>query len=128
MLGPLLWRTMSRRTVRSGLRTAFAPGFDFPEFFVDDFRLLSWRTFAGAMTWIDEFISEKTLHERVQRIAAPTTMVFGEKEQRIDPAAFGRYSPTRADVVAIPDAGHTPTWETPDRVAEAVRVTAAKTA
>ena len=25
------------RTVRNGLRTAFAPGFDFPEFFVDDF-------------------------------------------------------------------------------------------
>ncbi|HME46667.1 alpha/beta hydrolase [Mycobacterium sp.] len=121
VLGPLLWRTMSRRTVRNGLRTAFAPGFDFPQFFVDDFRLLRWRTFAGAMNSIDGFIAEKSLYDRVDGIAAPTTIVFGEKEQRIDPAAFEGYSSTGADVVAIAEAGLTPTWETPERVADALR-------
>jgi len=94
VLGPLLWRTMSRRTVRNGLRTAFAPGFDFPEFFVDDFRLLTWGTFAGAMTWIDEFLSKRTLYDRVRAVEAPTTVVFGQQEQRIDPASVAGWSST----------------------------------
>jgi pimeloyl-ACP methyl ester carboxylesterase len=127
VLGPILWRSMSRRTIRNGLLTAFAPGFDFPEFFVDDFRLLRWRTFAGAMTSGDEFISEKPLYDRVAGIAAPTTIVFGEMDQRLDPPSLPGYASTEATVVTIADAGHTPTWETPDRVAEALRAAAAKT-
>ena len=124
VLGPLLWRSMSRRTIRRGLRTAFAPGFEFPEFFVDDFRLLRWRTFAGAMTAGDEFISTKPLYDRVASIAAPTSVVFGETDQRLDPASLGGYASTNAKVITIAHAGHTPTWETPDRVAEALRATA----
>jgi len=45
VVGPLLWAMMNRRTVRDGLRTAFAPGYDVPELFLDDFRRLSCRTF-----------------------------------------------------------------------------------
>ena len=124
VLGPILWRSMSRRTIRNGLRTAFAPGFDFPDFFVDDFRLLRWRTFASAMTSVDEFISRKPLYGRVARIAAPTTIVFGQMDQRVDPASLAGYASTKAKVITITHAGHTPTWETPDNVAEALRATA----
>lgn len=128
LLGPLLWRTLPRRTVRNGMKTAFAPGFDFPEFFVDDFRLLRWSTFADAMAFTDAFISAKTLYDRVSAIPAPTTVVFGDNEQRIDPASVAGWDATGAEVVRIAQAGHTPTWETPDQVAEALRVTAARTA
>jgi pimeloyl-ACP methyl ester carboxylesterase len=79
------------------------------------------------MTSGDEFISEKPLYDRVAGIAAPTTIVFGEVDQRIDPASLAGYASTKAEVVTIPRAGHTPTWETPDRVAEALRATAART-
>jgi pimeloyl-ACP methyl ester carboxylesterase len=127
VLGPLLWHSMSRRTVRTGLRSAFAPGFEFPEFFVDDFRLLRWRTFTSAMSAGDQFISTKALYDRVASITAPTTIVFGEKDQRLDPASLARYESTTADVITIAAAGHTPTWETPDQVANALRAAAAKT-
>ena len=127
VLGPILWRSMSRRTIRNGLRTAFAPGFDFPEFFVDDFRLLRWRTFAGAKTSGDEFVSEKPLYDMVAGVAAPTRIVFGEMDQRLDPASLPGYASTEATVVTIAGAGHTPTWEKPDRVAERLRAAAAKT-
>ena len=127
VLGPLLWRSMSRRTIRNGLRTAFAPGFDFPDFFVDDFRLVKWRTFADAMASGNEFISEKPLYDRVAGIAAPTTIVFGEMDQRLDLASLAGYASTKAEVVTIANAGHTPIWEKPDRVAEALRAAAAKT-
>jgi pimeloyl-ACP methyl ester carboxylesterase len=88
---------------------------------------LLWRTFAGAMTSGDEFISEKPLYDRVAGIAAPITIVFGEMDQRLDPASLAGYSSTKAAVITIADAGHTPTWETPDRVAEALRATVANT-
>ena len=72
----------------------------------------------------DEFISRKPLYGRVAGIAAPTTIVFGEIDQRIDPASLTGYASTKAKVITIAHAGHTPTWETPDRVAEALRATA----
>jgi pimeloyl-ACP methyl ester carboxylesterase len=99
VLGPLLWRTMSRRTVRNGLRTAFAPGFDFPD-------------------------SSSSHMGHVRR----RDVVFGQQEQRIDPASVAGWASTGAQVVRIAEAGHTPMWETPEPVAEAPRVFAGKTA
>jgi pimeloyl-ACP methyl ester carboxylesterase len=47
--------------------------------------------------------------------------VFGELDQRINPACLAGYAPTGAAVVKIADAGHTPAWETPETVAAVVR-------
>jgi pimeloyl-ACP methyl ester carboxylesterase len=94
VLGPLLWRAMTRRKVRDGIATAFAP---------------------------DAYITEKSLYNRVQSISAPTTIVFGEQDQRIDPASVDGYAATKASVVRVRAAGHTPTWETPEALAAVVR-------
>jgi pimeloyl-ACP methyl ester carboxylesterase len=112
---------MSNRTIRDGLRTAFAPGYDVPELFVEDFRRLSWRTFVDGTNAVDAYISEMSLYERVESVSAPATIVFGELDQRIDPGCLAGYAPTKATVVKIPQAGHTPTWETPEQVAAAIR-------
>lgn len=118
LLGPLLWRSMSRRAARDGLRTAFAPGYEFPEFFVDDFRRLSWRTFVDGTNAVDAYVGDKSLYGRVAAIPTPTTIVFGQLDQRIDPASLAGYSKTNADVVTIAESGHTPAWETPNRLAD----------
>jgi len=47
-------------------------------------------------------------------------------DQRLDPASLAGYASTKAKVTTIARAGHTPTWETPERVAEALRATAAE--
>jgi pimeloyl-ACP methyl ester carboxylesterase len=69
------------------------------------------------------YAAEKSLYERVEAIAAPTTIVFGELDQRIDRASLTRNACTKADVVTIADAGHTPVWETPDPVADVLMST-----
>jgi pimeloyl-ACP methyl ester carboxylesterase len=120
-LGPIVWKVMPRGAARDGLRSAFAPGYDVPEFFVDDLRLLSWRTFVDGAGAVDAYVSEKSLHERVGSLGAPTTIVFGELEQRLDPKSLAGYSATDADVVTIAGAGHTPAWETPEQVAAVLR-------
>lgn len=124
-LGPLLWAVMTRRTVREGLRTAFASGCEVPEFFVDDFKRLSWRTFVDGTNAVDAYIAARPLWERVENVSAPTTIVFGELDQRIDPACLAGYGSTNATVVRIADAGHTPAWETPEQLAAVVRSVAA---
>jgi pimeloyl-ACP methyl ester carboxylesterase len=121
LLGPLLWAMMTRRTVRDGLRTAFAPGYDVPEVFVDDFRRLSCRTFVDGTNAVDAYIADGSLYERVESLSVPTTIVFGELDQRIDPACLAGYASRKADVVKIAEAGHTPAWETPEHVAAVVR-------
>jgi pimeloyl-ACP methyl ester carboxylesterase len=126
ILGPLLWRAMSRRTVRDGLRTAFAPGADVPDFFVDDFRRLSCRTFVDGTNAVDGYIDEKSSYERVESLSVPTTIVFGELDQRINPACLAGYVPTGATIVKIANAGHTPAWETPEQVASVVRAAAGR--
>jgi len=49
------------------------------------------------------------------------TIVFGEQDRRVDPASLSGYDGVPGvEVVRIPEAGHTPIWETPERVAEAL--------
>ena len=67
------------------------------------------------------YIAEKSLYERVESISAPATIVFGELDQRIDPAGLCGYASTKSDIVRIADASHTPAWEAPEQVAAVVR-------
>jgi pimeloyl-ACP methyl ester carboxylesterase len=120
-LGPIVWRILPRSAARDGLRSAFAPGYDVPDCFVDDLRRLSWRTFVDATAGVDSYLGEQSLYGRVGSLETPTTIVFGERDQRVDLASLGGYSHTDADVVTIADAGHTPAWETPEQVAAVLR-------
>jgi pimeloyl-ACP methyl ester carboxylesterase len=121
VLGSIVWHTMPRSAARDGLRSAFAPGYEIPEFFVDDMRLLKWRTFVDGTGAVDAFVGEKSLYDRVRSLGLPTTVVFGALDQRIEFASLGGYASTQADVVTVADAGHTPAWETPEAVAEVLR-------
>jgi pimeloyl-ACP methyl ester carboxylesterase len=121
VLGPILWQLMPRSVSREGLRSAFAPRNDVPEFFVDDMRRLTGRTFVDGTNAVDAYVREKTLYERVRSLGIPTTIVFGEEDQRINPASLAGYASTSARVVTVAGAGHTPTWEKPEAVAAVLR-------
>jgi pimeloyl-ACP methyl ester carboxylesterase len=121
LLGSVVWHAMPRRAARDGLRSAFAPGYDVPEFFVDDLRLLRWRTFVDGTGAVDAYVGEKSLYDRVRALGLPTTIVFGALDQRIDFGSLGGYSSTQANIVTVANAGHTPAWETPEAVAEVLR-------
>ena len=118
VIGRLLWRLASEDRMRAGLGTAFAPGFAVPDKFVADMRATSWDAFVGATTMLDEYLAERDLGERVAALSVPVTVVFGEQDARVDPASLRVFE--GVDVVRIPEAGHTPIWETPERVAAAI--------
>lgn len=118
-LGPVLWRAATPDRTRAGLRTAFAPGHDVPDAFVEDARRLSWTTFVRATKAIDEHLGERSLPERLAGLRVPATVVFGVEDRRVDPATLAAYAPP-VEVVRIPGVGHTPVWEAPSAVAAAL--------
>jgi pimeloyl-ACP methyl ester carboxylesterase len=123
LLGPLAWRTASEARVRAGMRSAFAPGHEVPDVFVDDFRRTSREAFTSASAQIDAYLRQKPLAVRIGALTQQALVVFGERDGRVDPASLDGYSTVpNATVVAIPEAGHTPIWEAPDRTAELIGV------
>jgi pimeloyl-ACP methyl ester carboxylesterase len=121
VIGPLLWRAASRDRLRSGLESAFAPGFDVPDTFVDDLEATPWAGFAGGTTAVDDYLTERPLAARLGALPVPVTFVFGDEDRRVDsasPAAFDGVA--GVEVVRLPGVGHTPIWEAPERSAELI--------
>ena len=118
VVGRLLWKAANEDRMRSGLASAFAPGYEVPNPFVEDMRATSWEAFAGATSSLDDYLAERDLGHRVKALSVSTTVVFGERDQRVDPASMSVYDDAEnATVARIPEAGHTPIWETPERAA-----------
>ena len=118
VVGPVLWRAANEERMRQGLASAFAPGFEVPDVFVEDMRATTWSAFAGATSALDDYLAERNLGERVALLSVPVTVVFGEQDQRVAPESMSVYDGAdNATVVRIPEAGHTPVWETPERTA-----------
>ena len=121
VVGRLAWAAASESRVRQGLATAFAPGFEVPDTFVKDMRATPWASFAGATSALDDYLAERNLGTRVAALSVPVTVVHGEQDRRVDLDSLSVYDGAgNATVVRIPEAGHTPVWETPERAAAAV--------
>jgi len=121
LLGPLAWRTASDKRVRAGMRSAFAPSHDIPDVFVEDVRRTSREAFASSSAAIDAYLRKKPLAVRIGALTQQALVVFGERDGRVDPTSLDWYGPVaNATVVTIPEAGHTPVWEAPQRTAELI--------
>jgi pimeloyl-ACP methyl ester carboxylesterase len=122
IVGRFAWAAAPRTKLRDGLRTAFAPDYDVPEQFVDDLRRTSWATFTRSGAAINDYLLRRPLAERLAGTDVPATVIFGVQDQRNAPDALGEFRGCcSANVVEIPEAGHTPIWETPETVARAIR-------
>ena len=118
VVGRIAWKAANEDRMRSGLASAFAPGYEVPDEFVQDMQATSWDAFAGATSTLDDYLAERNLGERVAALTVPVTVVFGERDQRVDPASMSVFDGApKATVARIPEAGHTPIWETPERAA-----------
>jgi pimeloyl-ACP methyl ester carboxylesterase len=121
VVGPLVWRTLSDAKLRAMMQTAFAPGHEVPYVFVEDLRRTTLAAFTGSSAEIDEYLMRRPLPERVGALTQQVLVIFGERDGRVDPASLDGYGPVaNATVVTIPEAGHTPVWEAPERTAELI--------
>jgi pimeloyl-ACP methyl ester carboxylesterase len=67
-------------------------------------------------------IPDKGLRRRIHRVAAPTLLVWGERDRLVPPVYADEFAGLLRDsaTVLVPDAGHLPQLEQPNHVREAV--------
>jgi pimeloyl-ACP methyl ester carboxylesterase len=120
-IGDLVWRSLSDDRRRAAMQTAFAPGHDVPDVFVEDMKRTTRAAFTGASAEIDGYVRRRPLPDRLGALTQQALVVFGERDGRVDPASLDAYGPLpNVTVVTIPEAGHTPIWEAPERTAELI--------
>jgi pimeloyl-ACP methyl ester carboxylesterase len=122
VVGPALWRVTPDFAIRDGLGRAFAPGYDVPDAFVEDFHRQTYTSYDEGGKAEDDFLSEEPLDRRVRSTGVPLLAIFGREDQIFDAAeALAAYSTVPgARTAGVLGAGHSPNVERPARTAALV--------
>ena len=121
VIGEALWRVKPDFAIRQGLEVAFAPGFDFPDGFVENVRRMTYNAYEQSASDFDEYAEEATLAQRYAATGKPLLVIMGGEEQIItDPrAALAAYRAAvpAAETELMEGVGHSPNVEAPARTA-----------
>ncbi|HWT94701.1 MAG TPA: alpha/beta fold hydrolase, partial [Solirubrobacteraceae bacterium] len=97
------------------------PGAPVPDVLVDDLVRTGHRRWAGSTAAIDAYLAARPLADRLRVLGLPVDVLFGERDQRVDPASLRVYDAVpRATVRTLPGLGHSPLLEAPDTIADAL--------
>jgi len=122
VIGQALWRIAPDFMVRRNLEQAFAPGFEVPDRFVDDVRAMTYPAYRDSAEESESYTDKKPLDQRLQDLGLPLLVVFGEQDQ-LYPAreSLSAYAAIPGvETVLIPEAGHSPNVETPEKTAAVI--------
>ncbi len=119
VLGQAIWRIAPDFLLRRNLEQAFAPGFEVPEAFVDDINAMTYTAYSDSAEESEAYTDAKPLDQRLEETGLPLLVIFGGQDQ-IYPAreSLSAYAAVRGvETVFIPEAGHSPNVETPEKTA-----------
>lgn len=121
VLGPALWQVTPDSLVKEGLQVAFAPGFEVPDEFVEEFDRMTYTSYDSDGEEGD-FMSEEPLDRRIEKTGTPLLAIFGAEDQIYESkpalAAYARVPGARTALVG--GAGHSPNVEKPARTAKLI--------
>lgn len=122
VVGEALWRISPDAAIKDGLSQAFAPGFDVPDRFVDDFRRMTYTSYDSTSLLEDNYLDQEPLNRRIASFGIPLLVIFGAEDQIYDSReAISAYAGIRgARTALIRGAGHSPYVEKPARVAKLI--------
>ena len=107
VIGPALWQIIPDSAIRKGLGMAFAPGYDVPDAFVDDFKRMTYTSYDDAARARTTTSSDEPLDRRLRETGVPLMAIFGAEDQIFESkkslAAFGEVP--GAQTALIPGAG-----------------------
>lgn len=123
VIGEALWRLAPDSSIEDGLSVGFAPGYDVPSEFVEDFRRLTYSAYDGSGEGESSYTNAEPLDVRLRRLDVPVLAIFGAEEQIYEPkeslAAYAALP--AAETALVPRAGHSPNVERPRLTAALVR-------
>lgn len=122
VLGQALWQITPDFAVKDGLGVAFAPGYEVPDRFVEDFDRMTYTAYNESPREERDYSDELPLNRRIARTGVPLLAIFGSEDQIYDSnAALATYAKVPgARAVPIPGAGHSPNVEKPAQTAALV--------
>jgi pimeloyl-ACP methyl ester carboxylesterase len=128
VIGPALWKVTPDAAVKDGLGVAFAPGYDVPDAFVEDFWRQTYDSYDKSPDAEDTFVKTTPLDDRIRRMGRmrpgglPLLAIFGAEEQLYEPEkALAAYDTVPgSETELIQGAGHSPNVEQPARTAALV--------
>ena len=122
VLGQAIRRVVPDSAVRDGLGSAFAPGFDVPDAFVDDFRDMTYSSYDGSHDGADSYREKSGLDDRLADERVPLLVIFGAEDDIADPKSAQDYRKVpNARIVMLDGAGHSPHVEKPAATARLIR-------
>ncbi len=121
VIGPALWQVTPNSAIKEGLEVAFAPGFEVPDEFVDEFNRMTYTSYDSDGEEGD-FMDEEPLDRRIERTGTALLAIFGAEDQIYEsrPALAAYATVPGARTALIAGAGHSPNVEKPARTAALV--------
>jgi pimeloyl-ACP methyl ester carboxylesterase len=112
------WAELTDDRIRQAVSDGFAPGFEIPQAFVDQFRDIDFAVFAATSQAVPAYLNERSLPDRLASLGTPLLVLFGEEDRRWRPASAADYRVVPGAIVRmLPGLGHSPTVEDPARTA-----------
>ncbi|MEV4262727.1 alpha/beta hydrolase [Kribbella sp. NPDC049584] len=120
-LGRLTWALRSDKLIRKGISATCAVHVDIPDELIADLRGLPYRDFVDVLRCNGEYISERSVPERLAKLDVPLLVVFGAADPRWDPASANEYAVVPgARIELLPGIGHVTPLEAPELAAKLV--------
>jgi pimeloyl-ACP methyl ester carboxylesterase len=122
VIGEAIRRVVTDGQVKDTLNDAFAPGFDVPDQFVEDFNRMTYSSYDGSHHGSDEYNEERAVADRLAALRKPLLAIQGSEDEIVDPDSAQDFRRVRgADVVLVRGTGHAPMLEKPDETARLIR-------
>ena len=84
VLGEAVWRVAPDFLVKDGYSDAFAPGYEVPDFVVDDYDAMTFTSFEDSKSANEDYREETSLADRLSPLAIPLLSIFGAEDQICD--------------------------------------------
>ena len=122
VIGPALWQVTPDFAIKDGLGAAFAPGYDVPDAFVDDFNGMTYTAYDESPGQEDDYSDAISLDRRIRVDGIPLLAIFGAEDQIYESKeALAAYAKVPgAETALVPGAGHSPNVEKPAQTAALV--------
>jgi pimeloyl-ACP methyl ester carboxylesterase len=118
VIGQAIHRVVTDSMVRNNLEKAFAPGFDVPDQFVEDYRKMTYESYDSSHNESNDYQDERPVSERLAKLGNPMLVIQGTEDELVKPGSARDYQ--NANIVFLPGAGHTPNVDHPDETARLI--------
>ncbi|HEY3685403.1 MAG TPA: alpha/beta fold hydrolase [Streptosporangiaceae bacterium] len=116
---PEQWPHLTDTQLREAASTAFTrPGYDPPQFILDDIRKMTFHTFTTTMHESAKYLSDNPIPPRLSSLSLPLQVIFGESDRRWNSSHATEYQAVpNTHLNLLPGIGHTPILESPPETA-----------